>query len=192
MGLSRRYIHYAQLMVLLFCISGESLALTFDVQLNTKSALLALQSNIDDDAVYNVKTSLLYTEKHGHKDILVKLGVNRRVTSVVIPVDLSAGVNYFYSDVIDYEVSGIALNLVASKYNIFLPGILVAVNLDYAVPETSFIEAEGCTSSNITVGYRVNEKKHIYLGYHNIEFDVEGRNNVNLDEALLVGLTLKF
>lgn len=63
----------------------------------------------------------------------------------------------------------------------------------YAPGITSFMDAESYTETSLKVDYQVLPQAFVYLGYRNIEVDIEGgENDVELDEGTHLGFKILF
>ena len=162
-------------------------AQSLDVQAGTES--IYLQYDFSSNNV--IRTSLLYTKKHDHKDILVNVGALKHIRASNAPLEVGIGASAFYSDVIEYDVAGIAFD---TKVRYFIRNLKLFIegNVGYAPAATTFAKGERYLSLGTLIGYQRTQSVAFYTGYRDINFDVEHQRNVNLDESFFVGLSAKF
>jgi len=72
------------------------------------------------------------------------------------------------------------------------PGLSFTGGLHYAPSILSFGDSEDMTSLELRANYRVIRNAEVFVGYRYLNTDLEGREDVHLDEGVLAGMKLFF
>ncbi|RMF16018.1 MAG: hypothetical protein D6758_08735 [Gammaproteobacteria bacterium] len=158
-------------------LSNDSVNL--DLTLNSQA------NNLDLNMGY------LYHEGGRH---LLAAGVHARGQTALgnLPATVTLGGLLHHVSDSPFEGSALALGGSAHVKIPDVPGLGIRGTLYYAPSITSFGDADGLFRLETRVTYRVIRNADVFLGYRNIEADVENGGDFRIDEGLFGGLSLKF
>lgn len=94
-------------------------------------------------------------------------------------------------DVFDYSNVGVAL--MADYSPATMQGLGFSGRLVYSPDIFSWQDSDGMFEYNLRVSYAITPKVRVYIGYQDIEAEVDGfRQDVDIDEDARVGLQVRF
>ncbi|WP_369602541.1 YfaZ family outer membrane protein [Hahella sp. SMD15-11] len=180
-----------RIVLCLLCLTGTvatanelDTALSNDA-VNLDLTLSGVGRNIDLNFGY------LYHEGSRH---LVTAGMHARGQTALgnLPTTVTLGGMIHYASDSPFEGTALALGGSAHIKIPDVPGLGVRTTLYYAPAITSFGDADGLFRFELRGTYRVIRNADVFLGYRTIEFDTEGKQDLNVDEGLFAGLSIKF
>lgn len=105
--------------------------------------------------------------------------------------DISLGGRFIYTSPDNVDLGALAFGGQVRFSPIHRVGI--GAHIYYAPGITSFMDADRYSETGVRVDYQVLPQAFVYLGYRNIEVDIEdGANDVELDEGTHIGFKLLF
>jgi hypothetical protein len=183
------------LIVLCSVLSSTSLARSFDINLSADAAQfkyssLAGATNYgrtemtvgflyNDDDNYLGEVALLVIDEAGTKTPGLELGVGPKLW-------------FGGADKADVDIAAIGLGGQIRYKNMNMPRIVYGAGLFFAPGIVSFLDAEGMLEYDLRVEYELLPTANVYVGFRSIEADIKNRNDVEVDESVVIGLRFKF
>jgi hypothetical protein len=183
-------------LMLLGAVSTTAVADNIDVNLR-EDAIRASYSMDLTSRGYNGLSAdfgLLYNEdKEQLDDILAHAGlmVSGENWSKSGTFDISLGGRLVHTSPANVDLAALAFGGQVRFSPIHRVGLGGAVF--YAPGITSFMDAESYTETNLRLDYQVLPQAFVYLGYRNIEVDIDGgADDAELDEGMHLGFKMLF
>lgn len=184
------------LLIILFClVTSMAAADSVDIGLSDKSFQIGYEHSInrDDYGSSVVNGRFLYD---GDKETtLGSLGLDFvGKPGNVSGLDLGVGTK-LYAGSTDHDTDFINLAVGLRGSYIFpqLQGLGIAGYFYYAPEVFSFWDSEGLLESGVRLTYAVLPKATVYIGYQNINLDIEDRSSSRtIDEAVRIGFVAHF
>lgn len=125
-------------------------------------------------------------------DFLTHLGLQVRGESLDFPLIVSIGGRAYYGEASDYDVSAVAIGgdmlLLPENWGGFgLGGFFY-----YAPKVVSFQDAEKFTEWGLFASFQITPQASIMAGVQNIEAEIEGGGDVELEDGGFVGVDIRF
>ena len=134
----------------------------------------------NEDDVYLFEVGLLVIDQAGSKSPGLELGI---------------GPKFYFADTDKSDGDAAALGLGGQiRYkNMAAPRIVYNAEGYYAPSIVSFLDADSMFEFNLRLEYEILPTANIYLGYRDIEVEIENSDkNVELDENVVLGVRFKF
>jgi hypothetical protein len=183
----------AGLILMLGAASTTAVADSIDVNLREKAVRLTYAANVSSGGL-NADFGILYNEdKKQLDDTLYHAGllVSGENWSETGTFDISLGGRLIYTSPENVDLGALAFGGQLRFSPVHRLGI--GGSVFYAPSITSFMDADGYTETGIRIDYQVLPQAFVYLGYRNIEVDIEnGPDNVELDEGAHAGFKILF
>ena len=132
------------------------------------------------------------------KDNLFHLGLLVRNDTLDNPLIIGIGTRLYYADVGNHPGQTPATAAVISIGGelLYVPDAFNGFGVGfyyYVAPSvTSFQDADGFTEFGGIVNYAITEQASFYIGYRNIELDIENATNIEVDSGFIFGFNLRF
>ena len=171
---------------------------------------LAIQLN-DDSARFTFATEA-WGQQYGQLDLeggflysdnddyMFNLGLMVRNDSLDTPLIVSVGSRLYYASVTgpaptltSYSVAAVTIGIDVLIIPDNLGGVGFGAHYFVGPSVVSFGDAEGFTEYGVRVGYQITPQANIYLGYQNIETQIDGSGaDVTISKGSLFGVDLRF
>jgi len=176
----------------LLCGSTLVMAQEIDLTLSDNSALFRYLHHSNSGYGHSeVDAGFLYTNDN---DFLLMLGIQVEGEAGSGSPGLSAGVGVkgftANTDAFDLFAVGIGGELRYSPPSISRLGF--RIQLYHAPGIVTFMDADRFTYGTLSVEYEVLQQATVYLGYRNVETDIRGQGNAELDDDSHIGLRIMF
>jgi hypothetical protein len=186
-------LRVAGLFLMLGAASTTAVADSIDVNLRDKAVRLTYAANLSSGGL-NADFGILHNEdKKQLDDTLYHAGllVSGENWSESGTFDISLGGRLIYTSPGTVDLGALAFGGKLRFSPVHRLGI--GGSIFYAPSITSFGDADRYVESSVQIDYQVLPQAFIYIGYRNIEVDIEnGPDNIELDEGGIGGFKVLF
>ena len=183
-------------MLLSFCclilFSHSSLAASVDINLHSDALRISFTKAMERKLVGDFG-ALFLDERSGNKhsnksdgsEVALHAGLH------IVNDNLRFGIRSFYISPGDTDLLAVGFG---GQANINLSrSIGVGGHFYYAPEATSFMDGQGYRELALRLNLRLNNGANLYLGYRNIDIEIEGRKGeLELDDDIHIGLKMYF
>lgn len=176
-------MNYRTGLIALALLSGQALANELQIGLSNHTADVQYASS--PEQANGARLSWLHHEDDGD---LLGAGIYGHSTQQNIHI--AVGGKLFFSDIDSEQGLGLALGgrLAWSP----APGLNLALQAHYAPSVTSFSDIDGLSEWDLRLTYTVAENIGLFLGYRDVEIDIDQLGNSELHQGGFAGIALHF
>lgn len=183
------------LVLFLSALTSVSFARSFDMNLSSDAAQFKYGSHVGGTNFGRSEMTIgfLYNEDDAYLGEIGLLVIDE-AGSKTPGLELGVGPKFWFggSDEADVDISGIGLGGQLRYKNMNYPRIIYGFSLFYAPSIVAFLDADSILEYDLRVEYELLPTANVYIGYRNIEADIKGSGEAEIDDSAIIGLRFNF